>query len=190
MKGEILYNLLNLVQDAIDLGGDLAYIGAHAAQIYHHRERFIPEERVRREFEQKQRRLFQKLLSKLISDGLIVNKQKDNGVFCYLTKLGKAKLKRLKASFMKGILPRPQYPKENSTSFTIVTFDIREREQHKRSWLRRVLKNLRFTMLQKSVWIGKVKIPEQLLADLYQLDLLRFIEILEITKSGTLRNIS
>ena len=41
-------------------------------------------------------------------------------------------------------------------------------------------------MLQKSVWIGKNKIPEEFLKALAELDLMNFIHILKISKTGTI----
>ena len=72
----------------------------------------------------------------------------------------------------------------------IVSFDVPEKEKRKRGWLRSTLKNLGFRMLQKSVWIGKVKIPEAYLEDLKRLRLLSYIEIFAISKRGTIRHIA
>ena len=44
-------------------------------------------------------------------------------------------------------------------------------------------------MIQKSVWIGKVKIPKEFLDDLFKLRLIDYIEIFEISKAGSLKNL-
>ena len=72
----------------------------------------------------------------------------------------------------------------------IITFDIPERERWKRAWLREALATLEFAMLHQSVWIGKNKIPEQFLEDLRDMNLLKYVHILEVSASGTLKEIS
>jgi hypothetical protein len=44
-------------------------------------------------------------------------------------------------------------------------------------------------MVQKSLWLGKVKIPEEFLVDIRKLSLLDYVEIFEITKTGSLKNL-
>ena len=44
-------------------------------------------------------------------------------------------------------------------------------------------------MLQKSVWIGKTILPEELLDDLERLNLLSYVEIFAITKTGTIKQL-
>lgn len=188
MKGDFLRNVLEFIQETYNLGEDLAYIGANAHRLYP-REQFISKARAQREFQRSQHRQLQQLLSKLKRQGIIASTLHDDHVMCRLTKRGIAKLAKLKQLLQRKPLPSSLYTKEVSLTFTIVTFDIPERERYKRDWLRSVLQNLSFTMLQKSVWIGKIKIPEQFLADLHKLQLSSFVEILQITKSGTLRNV-
>ncbi len=71
----------------------------------------------------------------------------------------------------------------------IVLFDIPEKESAQRAWLREVLKNLKFTMLQKSVWVGNSSLPEEFMNDLRARGIDKFVEILAVTKSGTLRQL-
>ncbi|MBM4388891.1 MAG: CRISPR-associated endonuclease Cas2 [Deltaproteobacteria bacterium] len=70
-----------------------------------------------------------------------------------------------------------------------MAFDVPERERRKRTWLREVLRNLGFECVQKSVWIGKVKVPRQFLRDVRRYHLAEFIEVFQITKRGTLQQI-
>ena len=44
-------------------------------------------------------------------------------------------------------------------------------------------------MIHKSVWIGKEKIPQELIIDLEELKILNFVEIFEVTKQGTLKKV-
>src|SRR3989344_1698679 len=76
-----------------------------------------------------------------------------------LTIRGKDKLKTFKK--LKGkFLPVRSYEKTEDDEFKLIIFDIPESDRRKRGWLRDSLVNLGFNMLQKSVWGGKVKIPE------------------------------
>src|SRR3989338_825438 len=71
----------------------------------------------------------------------------------------------------------------------IISFDIPEKFRRKRDWLREVIQNLGFKMVHKSVWVGNIKLPEQLIFDLERVNILEFIEIFEVTKTGTLKKV-
>lgn len=71
----------------------------------------------------------------------------------------------------------------------IFAYDIPEREKQKRAWLREVLRLLGFRMLQKSLWIGKSKIPEGFLQDLRKKEIMDHVHIFEISKTGTLKEL-
>jgi len=45
---------------------------------------------------------------------------------------------------------------------------------------------LGFTMLQKSLWIGSNKIPEEFIEDLKEWKIIEYVHIFEVTKKGTL----
>ncbi|MEK9168262.1 MAG: CRISPR-associated endonuclease Cas2 [Patescibacteria group bacterium] len=124
----------------------------------------------------------------LKKDGLIGEEQKNNKRFFILTKKGKEKLTYLKEQ-NKRRLPETVYLKEENNKFVIVVFDIPELEKRKREWLRAVLVNLGFKMIQKSVWMGKVKIPKEFLEDLFKMKLVDFVEIFEISKTGSLEHL-
>ena len=82
------------------------------------------------------------------------------------------------------------YDSLEDNKIKIITFDIPERERWKRAWLREALMFLGFSMLHKSVWVGKNKIPEQFLEDLRDMNLIKYTHILEVSASGTLKEIS
>ncbi len=44
-------------------------------------------------------------------------------------------------------------------------------------------------MAQKSVWIGKTKVPQKFLNDLDDLDISDYVEIFTVNKSGSLRKL-
>ncbi len=73
--------------------------------------------------------------------------------------------------------------------FKIIVFDIPETKRASRRWLRDVLKSLKFFMVQKSVWAGKSKVPEEFFDDLRLKGLLDYVEIFAVTKTGTLKQI-
>jgi len=57
-----------------------------------------------------------------------------------------------------------------------------------RDWLRYVLLHqLGMKQVHQSVYIGKIKLPEELVKDIVRYELDEHIEIFEMTKSGTLR---
>ena len=48
---------------------------------------------------------------------------------------------------------------------------------------------MNFRILQKSVWIGKVKIPKEFIDDLKELNMINYVEIFEISRGGSLRQV-
>ncbi len=133
----------------------------------------------------KNKQKYHSLLHRLKKNGFVAEKKRNGNKFIFLTQKGKIKLQNLKSNR----LPAKHYAKEQGDKYIIIIFDIPERERKKRDWLRQALANIGLEMAQKSVWIGKVKIPNEFLKDLHDLKLLDFVEIFEITKSGSLKNI-
>ena len=141
-----------------------------------------------RELKKQEKQKYYNLLFYLKKAGLVEEKHKDSKKFFILTKKGKNKLILLKNKNNEK-LPKNFYEKEKNSKFTIVIFDIPEIERRKRDWLRMVLKNLDLKMIQKSVWMGKVKIPKEFLDDLFKLKLIDFVEVFEISKTGSLERL-
>ena len=197
MKGEFTLKLLELISESAGEVGDLlgAFLasgyGASVSRMEYNlanarRKRGNSAEK-RKEFFKLQRRYYN-LLSWLKEDDLVAEKRKRNSKFFELTPKGWLKLEDLK-SRRESSLPRPKYSKLIGEKLVIVTFDIPEPESRKRYWLRSVLKNIDFEMLQKSVWIGKVKIPKELLEDLHKLIISQFVDIFEVSRRGSLRRV-
>jgi len=138
--------------------------------------------------QQKQR--YYNLIYKLKQGGLIKEEYRNRSGqrALLITKRGMQKLKRLKKQ-KRNLLSNTYYPKELGTKIIIVAFDIPEKERKKRNWLRLVLKRLNFTIIQKSVWVGKTKIPKAFIDDLYELELIDFVEIFEVGNKGSLKHI-
>lgn len=139
------------------------------------------------------RQKFYNLLNHLKREHLIENKKEGRSSLWRITAQGLEKLKLLKE--------RNRYAKQRAEyedtgteeSFKIIAYDIpvgeRKEGQKKRDWLRWALKNLGFTMLQKSVWVGKRKIPEVFVHDLCEREMVPHVHIFEVAKSGTLREV-
>ncbi len=133
---------------------------------------------------EKQKRNLKVLLKGLKKDGLVVECVQNKRETLVLTKKGKRTLKDLEDN----LLPvSTDYPRRTAGKQIIVAFDIPEKVRRKRDWLRLVLKNLGFTMIQKSLWSGENVIPEKLLRDCERLNLLDYIDIFEVVKLGTLK---
>lgn len=81
------------------------------------------------------------------------------------------------------------YESKSSDNLTIVIFDIPEKHKGKREWLRYILRRLGFEMAQKSVFMGKVNIPQRFLVDLGKMGLIGFVEIFEVSKEGSLKKL-
>ena len=134
------------------------------------------------------RQRYYNMLSVLKRDGLIVPQERSSGRFFALTQKGKQRLRRLRAQ-AKDQLPSSQYEHISSDTFIIVAFDIPERERRKRAWLRYALRSIGLHMVQKSLWMGKVKVPQELLDGLRRLRIAQHVEIFEIRRAGTLRHV-
>ena len=128
----------------------------------------------------RRRNNFYSYLYHLQKDGLIERRRGKWSV----TNIGRGKYKTLLKRF-----PVRKYPKEADTGLKIIIFDIPEKEKRKREWLRDRLVELGFKMLQKSVWVGKIKLPQEFVEDLRDLNLIRHVEVLAVTKRGSLKQL-
>lgn len=192
MKGDFLLNILMRIGEGIsdltNLTGAFleAGYGASSGRI----EYIAEKRRDKKYFSDREKELnhqYSQLVYRLKKEGLIAESGEKSGAV-HLTTLGKRKLKGLK-ELKKISLPRPDYRAERASVFTIITFDIPEPEKRKREWLRAVLKNLGFSFVQKSVWLGRIKLPEDFLNDLKRLGLINFVEIFQVTKTGSLKHV-
>lgn len=136
---------------------------------------------------EKEKHRFYSLLSNLKRQGFIKKDQKGKRVFWRITPLGEKRCEKLKVFFH---FPKVDYKQEKDKGMNIVVFDIPERQRSKRDWLRHALMALDFIMLQKSVWIGKNKLPEEFLKTLAELNLMDFVHIFKISKTGTIKELN
>ena len=139
--------------------------------------------------ELKEKQNLYNLLTRLSKDGLTF-KNKRGGIFWRLTEKGEKELEKLKTYYQKNALPSREYKSEISGGFTIIVFDIPEKERRKRDWLRRKIVEMDFKMLQESVWIGKRKVSEEFVKDLDFCKLLPHVEIFTVSKTGSLSKLS
>lgn len=197
-KGDILLAVLARLGEGVGEAAELfmAFIeagyGASPAKVqYMIRESRKAAARAGRDEEEVQgaRQKYRTLLSALKRDGLVEERPGKLGRAFAITKKGIEKLAALQRQ-KKSALPPTGYRAEKSNTVTIITFDVPEHERRKRDWLRAVLKRLEFTPVQKSVWMGKVQIPRAFLDDIRRLRLAAFVEIFQITKTGSLRHLA
>ena len=194
MKGEITLKFLEEVKDFVDSGADMfevflrAGYGASAGKLRYELNKVQKERRQRQALAQYRKR-YSKFLYRLRQDGLIKERKQKYGMLVALTSKGRKKLIVLKERYA-GRLPEvSSYDKNESDRFIIVVFDIPEKERKKRDWLRSALKSIGLKLVQKSVWMGKVKVPKDFIDDLSELKLIDYVEIFEISKTGSLRKV-
>ena len=112
-------------------------------------------------------------ISRLKKQGLITE---DKGSKFRLTVKGEEMIAYIKDRH--SILEKPWDGK-----IRIVTFDIPEEEKHLREWFRTELGLLLFKQLQKSVYIGKYPIPDDLYQDIIKNNLFNDVHIFTINKA-------
>jgi DNA-binding PadR family transcriptional regulator len=151
--------------------------------------RRIVKRKSREKYLRQERQRFYDLLYRLRKDNLIAKKTGGHRKIWQITPRGEQEIKSLK-KYLVSKLPSGDYQKNADGELKIIAFDIPEKYKHKRVWLRRVLKNIGFTMLQRSVWVGKYKLPQEFLEDADKLGLLPYLEILAVTKTGSLKEIT
>ncbi|MFH1162282.1 MAG: CRISPR-associated endonuclease Cas2 [Candidatus Jorgensenbacteria bacterium] len=193
MRGDIVLKVLGIAGEGVATLSDLfcAFLEAGYGASYGRLEYQLRERRgecARAKDVRDARGRFQKLLYKLKKDGLIAAGDGRAAGRFSVTKKGRSKLAKL-LERRKRMLPPARYAAKPANVYTIVAFDVSEKERKKRAWLREVLRNLGFNRVQQSVWIGKVKIPEQFLRDLERLEIVHAVEIFEITKTGSLHHL-
>lgn len=127
---------------------------------------------------------FYSLLNRLKNQGFIKKQESKHGSLWNITKSGFRKL-----GIINNKKKKLEYELKADNKVKIIVFDIPEYERWKRDWLREALAALGFSMFQKSVWIGKNKIPEKFLRDLHEKKLLNYVHVLEVSASGTIKEI-
>jgi len=127
-----------------------------------------------------------RIIQSLRVDGLLVSERKGHSVAYKITEHGQLWLNR-KASVLPTGLSNKKYSSEPAATVTIITYDVPHSFRSKRDWLRARIVGMGFSFLQKSIFVGKRKIPQEFLDDLEIVGIAKFVEIFEITKQGTLK---
>ena len=192
MKGEKRLKVLEFIKNSVTAADELFFIFTVPYGTSFHKAEYLlrkyREEKERREFSSRERQRFADLLYRLRKDGLVEDAKRNGKILLNLTQKGKEILEKLRAK--KDIaLPDVKYKNQTDNVLKIVIFDIPESERRKRVWLCSALRDLEFTMLQKSVWIGKVRLPEEFMDDLKKLELISYVEIFAISKTGSLKQL-
>ena len=180
MKGEIIYKILNSLGD-----GMLDYVdftnafmkagyGATGNKINYEFSK-IQNRRISLEINRQKINNLKKYLQKLKSEGLILE---SNSKQIYLSNKGKNKLNNFQNSFS---LNKNLYQPKTGDRVIIISYDIPVAFNKERNILRDMLRTLGFNL------VGKVLLPVRFLADLSRLGILEYLEILEVTKNGTLK---
>ncbi|MBI2035146.1 MAG: hypothetical protein HYT12_00485 [Candidatus Liptonbacteria bacterium] len=196
MHGDLRLKVLALIENgiigAVDFTDDLLTgLTAPYGSSFRHMEYTVMKNRRARErmrWEEEERQRIYDLLYRLRKDGLIMPREEKQHKHLRLTAKGVMFLNKLKLR-KQNMLPTPQYKSTDSDSLKIVAFDVPEKERGKRAWLRSALSNLEFQMVQKSLWIGKHKLPAEFMDDLLRLRIIAYIEIFAVSKRGTLRRV-
>lgn len=129
---------------------------------------------------------FYTLLAKLRKEGIIKKQGIGVRAICNLTNNGLKKLLNYAEQKHFINLPKRKYAVKKIADRTLVIFDIPESLKYYRNWIRHQLIAIGFSMLQKSVWIGDYQIPSDFIYDLKELNLLQYIHIFVVAKSGSL----
>ncbi len=137
------------------------------------------------EYKKLEEQRFYNLLNHLQKEGLVRRSKEEKNSFWSITDKGKKKLKFINEQFALK-LPSKSYKKENDNNLKIIIFDIPEDDSRKRKWLRNNLVALNFSKLQKSVWIGSIKLPKDFIEDLKIMDIFQYIEIFSVNRTGTI----
>lgn len=149
-------------------------------------ERAIQRDRGKRESEERERRVFSTTIWRLKRDGLV----ESEGRKVSLTSRGIAWLaKRREKQRSRGTLPKRKYTREEGKDTVVVSFDIPEHDRRKRDWFRCVLVGLGYEMVHRSVWVGRMRIPRDLLDDMRAIKIVEYVKMFAVTKRGTLERI-
>lgn len=190
MKGATRLKVLEFLESSAQLVDDVVFIFTLPYGTSYSRMQYLLEKRRapagrKQKFDKHICRQFNDFLYRLRKDGLITEARRDEKSFLALTPRGNDALQKLRSS----ILPARKYENKQENLLKIIIFDIPEKEKRKREWLRNALKNMDFSMLQKSVWAGKAKLPKEFIKDLDKINILPYIEIFEISRTGSLQQL-
>jgi len=146
--------------------------------------------------ERRERQRVHTLLARLEKQGLVkkVKRNKGNRLYFTLTDAGREKKVSFAEKIKKALIEKwrndisVSYETKPSKNYTLVIFDIPEKEKRKRIWLRDILRRMGFRKLQKSVWVAQVKLPEVFIHDLKKINILECVIICSVVAKGTIED--
>ena len=118
---------------------------------------------------------FSNILSRLKRDGLVQRSDFKKRSNWKITSIGIKYIQQIEKEFI-----------QEDDIQRLIIFDIPEKDKKKRDWLRGRLIVLKYKMLQKSVWIGNVPLPEKFIHDISLFKLQSHIHIFSIQRSGAI----
>ena len=183
MKGEHTLQILKLLEDGPLDGTQL--IRKFFPVGYEPSFQVLARERGRAAAAKAIRLRYRNFLYKLERSNLVAARPLEGSIIFSISDAGRKKLTILKNR--RGLPPVKTYKKEKGAGPILVTFDIPERRRAERDWLRRVLRHLEFTLVDRGVWIGGNRLPLNLLADLNSRQLSKNFHSFRILKSGVLK---
>ena len=186
MRGDLIYKILRMLGN--EMLDNLFFLeailvsgyGASGSKIQKEYSR-IQNKRINSETNKSNVVRLKKYLSKLKSDGLILENSSNK---LYLSGKGKKKLHDFQNSFF---LNKDLYKAKEGGKVVMVSYDIPVPFNKERDILRNMLRALDFRLVHKSVWVGKMALSERFIADLNRMGIIDYVEILEVTKDGTLK---
>ena len=184
MRGDLLKNVLSSIGEIGMRAIDLIQVIAESpyGTSINGFERKLNQIENARQKELASNRRYYDVVYRLKKDKLI---KCEKGKLFVLTSLGKSKLKKLNTN---NSFPRVRRTEnESKNNLVLAIFDIPEKHRRKRRWLRHILQRYGFSMLQKSVWMGRISIDKEFIKSLKDLGILEYVEILEITKTGSIK---
>ena len=188
MKGSIKNKILDILEDGAMAIADFhnaiisaGYGASYGRLEYEHNKRV--DRRHEYQIYREEKRRVNKYIYKLKKDGIICHNSTGK---IMLAKKGKDNLFMNKQN---NLPDNDYYKKEYSDRFIVITYDIPVTYNKERRRIGEILSVLGFNAIQKSVWVGKMKIPKEFIDDLKKKKLLKYFEILEVTKSGSLESV-
>ncbi len=143
----------------------------------------LKDEQVKRMKKSQEWHRFINMLAHLRRKGFI---EKTDGKLVSITDRGLKWLQEYADAQNNPYKPIPRHTMQEEDHLKVIIFDVPEREREKRKWLRQSLQNLNFTLLQKSVWVGKRKLPEEFFVQLQYFELIPCVHIFTVQEGGSI----
>lgn len=186
-RGEKISAILEAVKEGVvdiatlfDVFIEAGYGASYGKIEYIYNKRLSEQER--KKYIRKEKIKYAKFIWYLKKSNLI---EETNDKKIQITKKGKERYLSLKK---RGKYSIKSYKMEGENNNIIIVFDIPEKEKRKRAWLRDVLKEMEFKLIQRSVWLGKGRLPKEFVDDIRTLNLSSYIHIFQVKKVGTLED--